>query len=192
MPPENIIRNVLSIIREIKGVHQVIVLSDEDKEKVLELERQAERKVIMGLVKGDNQGVKTALNRAAVIASVTDSRYVWPLGPSLLIFWKGKFIGEEVSDPKKLEKLRDNRNVVLIGSLVLYKDRILGFSLTTKEPPIVVFPAKPFPTVEKITKVYDAVQGSPSPPTNRYLKMRMKADLEDTELGTIVVGFNFL
>lgn len=65
-------------LKKFKGVHQVLVLEEDDKRKALELERQAEQRVIMGLGQGDNQGVKTALKRDVVMSIITDNEYEWP------------------------------------------------------------------------------------------------------------------
>lgn len=190
MAYEHIVREVISIIQSIKGVRQVFILTDEDKRKVLELERQAEKR-FMGLGRGDNQGVKTVLERNTVIAFLTDAEYRWPPGPNIILFWKGKVIGEEVYDPKKLEKLKNKTGVYLAGNFALYKNNMPKPSLMIQEPPVVVFPPKPYPEIKKkVPMIDDVVLGSPSPSSDAYLKKRMKADLENKRLGTALLGFN--
>lgn len=190
MTYEHIMRDVMSTIKDLKGVQQVSILTDEDKRKVLELERQAEKR-FMGLGRGNNQGVKTVLERDIVIAFVTDAEYRWPPGPNLILFWKGKVIGEEVTDPKKLEKLKNKTGVYLAGNFALYKNNMPKPSLMIQEPPLIVFPPKPFPEIKKkVPAIHDVVIGSPSPSSDNYLKKRMKVDLENKQLGTALLGFN--
>lgn len=191
MPSEDIVKKVLSKISTIKGVRKALVLTDEDRRKVIELEEEAETHVMMGLGYGENQGIKTALQREVVIAFVTDNNYVWPHGPNLILKWKGQVIGEEVTDPKKLEELKTKNNVVLMGSFALYKDRMPTASNMVKEPSTVIFPPKPCSDIKEIQGICDAVQASPCPPTDTYLKNRMNANLGDPHLGTFMIGFNF-
>lgn len=190
MSCEDIVENVVSKIKGVRGVHQVLILTEEDKRKVSELEGQAEQKVMMGLGLGDNRGIKEALKRDVVIAFVTDADYVWPLGPSVVLECKGEVIGEEVSDPKKLEEFRKSRDVIIMGSFVLYKSKIPKPPPMAKESLLVVFPPKPCPQVENVPGACNAVVGSPSPPASIYLKGRMGANMEDPRLGTVLVGFD--
>jgi len=186
----DVIRDIVSKIRSIKGVQQVLILTDEDKRKVLELEKLAEQRVMMGLGLGDNRGVKEALKRGAVVAFVTDMEYEWPPGPNVILTWKERVIGEEINDPEKLEELKNSKNIVLMGNFALYKDRMPQPSLMIHEPPLVILPPKSCPEVEKLPHVHNVVQGSPSPPADSYLKDRMQADLRDQRLGTVLLGFD--
>jgi len=170
----DVIEDVVSRIKSIRGVRQVLILTEEDKRRVLELEREAEQRVMMGLGLGDNRGVKVALRCDVVVAFITDAEYEWPPGPNLVLTWKGKVIGEDV----------------VMGNFVVYKDRVPMPSLIAEEPPLAVFPPKPCPEIENVPRIYNAVQGSPSPPADTYLKKRMNTDLRDPRLGTALVGFN--
>lgn len=190
MPSEDIVKKVLSKINAIKGVRQALVLTEEDRRKVKELEEEAETHVMMGLGYGENQGIKTALQREVVIAFVTDNNYVWPLGPNLILKWKGRVIGEELTEPQKIEELKNKENVVLMGNFALYKDRMPKASDMVKEPSTVIFPPKPCSEIKETQDVCDAVQASPCAPTDTYLKKRMSANLGDPRLGTFIIGFN--
>jgi len=190
LPHEDIVKNVLSKVREIRGVHQASVLTDNDIRRVLDLEKEAEMCAMIGLGRGDNQGVKTALQRDVVIAFVTDKDYVWPTGPNFVIKWKDRVVGEEVTDSKRLDELKKMKSVVLVGNFALYKDRMPSISNTMKEPPTVLFPPKQCLEIKEVEGVRDAVQGSPCSPTDRYLKKRMGASMDDARLGTVVMGFD--
>lgn len=187
---QDVIRDVTSKIRSIKGVQQVLILTDEDKKKVLELEKQAEQRMMMGLGLGDNQGVKEALKRNVSVAFVTDMEYKWPPGANVILTWKGNVIGEEINDYEKLEELKKSKNIILMGNFALYKDRMPQPSLMVHEPPLVILPPKPCPEVGNLPHVHNVVQGSPSPPADNYLKDRMQADLKDQRLGTVLLGFD--
>lgn len=190
MSCKDVVENVVSKVKGIRGVHQVFILTGEDKRKVSELERQAEQKVMMGLGLGDNRGIKEALKRNFVIAFVTDADYEWPPGPNVVLECRGEVIGEEVSDSKKLEELRKSKDIVSMGNFVLHKNKISKLSPMAKEPPLVAFPPKSCPQVENVPGACNTAWGCPSPPACIYLKRRMGADLEDSRFGTVLVGFN--
>ena len=190
MSHKQIVKEVVNAIKNFKGVHQVIVLKEEDKKKVLELEMSVEQKVLMGLGRGDNQGVKISLEREITIAFVTDIDYAWPPGPNVILVCNGNVVGYEVSDPKTLEELKKRKDALLMGNFVMFKDMVSKHLHATKEPPFVIFPVKSCPDVEKISKVHEVVQGSPSPPICDYLMRKMKANFKDKQLGIALLGFN--
>lgn len=185
----NTIENVLSRIKGIKGVHRVFILTDEDKKKILELEKPSERRMMMGCLY-DNQGVKDALKCNVVVAFLTDMEYEWPQGPNLILTWKGIVIGEEISAPEKLEELKNSENAIVKGNFVLYKNRMLKSSPTDSEPPVIVMPPKSCILMEKIPNIHNVIQGAPSRPVDNYLKKSMGVDLKDRKLGTFLLGFN--
>jgi len=190
VPYKHIIENVISKVKKFKGVHQVLVLEEDDKKRVLELERQAEQRVIMGLGQGDSQGVKTALKRDVVISIITDNEYEWPPGPNVILMQEGEVIGEEMTD-EGLKKLKKRKDVIITGNFVIYKDKISKSSLINRAPPLVIFPPKGYPQIEEMPHVKDAIVGSPSLPTDIYLRSRMCVKSEEA-LGTVLVGFNIL
>ena len=85
MECKNVIQDVICRIKAMKGVEDTYVLSEEDKEKILELEKKAEGAVLMGLGVGDNQGIKEVFKRQIIIAFTTNMDYVWPEGPNVVL-----------------------------------------------------------------------------------------------------------
>ncbi|UCH01661.1 MAG: hypothetical protein JSV20_07370 [Candidatus Bathyarchaeota archaeon] len=190
MSYHHIIEELAQRIGSLKGVHDVMVMEDDDKKKLSELETLAGQRVLMGLGKGDNQGVTTVLKRDIVLAFITDNEYVWPPGPNLVLVCQDTMIGCEITDPEELEELKNKDNVILMGNFALFKDKIPKPSLMTREPIKAVFPCKPCHEVATIPEVSDAVLGFPSPPSCDYIKTIMKADLNDRQLGAVLLGFN--
>lgn len=190
MHSEEIVKEVLSRISMIKGVQQTLVLTAEDRRKILELEEEAEKELISGLGYRDNQGVKEALKRDVVVAFITGGDYVWPSGPNLILKWKDKVIGEEITEAQ-IEEYRSKKNAILIGKFVLYKDRMPDPSEMAKEPTTAVFPPKSLSNLKDVKGIRDTVQGSPYLLSDTYLKRRMNAELDDVGLGTAMMGFNF-
>ncbi len=188
-PYNNKIREAVTKLKGVKGIRKALVLTKEDRMKIIDLEKSAEKRVMMGLGQGDNQGIKKVLASDVVIAFITEAEYEWPCGPNMIITQEGIIIGEYIP-PSKLEEVKKCKNVILLKNFALYKDRITKLSSSAQKPPIIIFPAKPCPKVEEISGICDAVQGSPSLPSDIYLKERMKVNQKNGQLGTILIGFN--
>ncbi len=188
-PYDTKIREVVTKIKGVKGIRKALVLTKEDRRKIVDLEKSAEKRVMMGLGQGDNQGIKKVLTSDVVVAFITEAEYEWPRGPNIVITRGGRIIGEELS-PSRLEEVKKCKNVILLNNFALYKDRIPKLPSWAQKPPIVVFPAKPCPEAEEVSGIGDAVLGSPSPPSDIYLKERMKVNQKNGQLGTILIGFN--
>lgn len=107
-----------------KGVEDTYVLSEEDKEKILELEKKADGAVLMGLGVGDNQGIKEVFKRQIIIAFTTNMDYVWPEGPNVVLMQYGEKIGEDIYDSKKLEECKKCEDMLVMGNLVIYKNAV--------------------------------------------------------------------
>jgi len=97
-------------------------------------------------------------------------------------------IGEEVSDPERVEALKRRDGVKVIGkNFVVFLDRI---KKTAAQPPTFVFRALPFPEIEGIPGVKDVLSASPLGSADLYLKERFGWERGKPELGTILIGFN--
>lgn len=190
MEKKNVIDEVVSIIKGTKGVHQVGVLSDEDRVKILEMEKEAEGRVMKGMGRGDNQGVKEALKRQLAIAFITDWEFEWPLDAGVIMVWRGKVIGREIRDSKVLEELKGKKNVIVVSNFVMYRDRLPSPRLMVEESPILILPPSPFPEIENVPGVKDSVVGSPCTPADIYIKENLKVDVTDRSFGTALIGFN--
>jgi len=97
-------------------------------------------------------------------------------------------IGEEVTDLGKLESLKAQKDLKIIGrNFVVYFDRVR--QVRGREPSF-VFRGLHFPELEGIAAVRDVVSASPMGAVDSYLKTLYGWDTEDLELGTILIGFN--
>ncbi len=190
MSCQDVVNEVLSILKSTKGIRQVLVLTDEDRKKIAELEALSEGEVMMGLGLGDNRGVKEVLKREVVVACVTDMSFEWPPVPMMIVEWRGKVIGEDIPDPVKREELKKSKNCTFMGNIALYKDRMPKPEEMLKERSKVVFSPLPCAQVEKVLGACNAIVGSPTPHSDNYQKGRMGVDLHNQKLGTVIVGFD--
>lgn len=189
MECQNVIQDVICRIKAIKGVEETYVLSGEDKEKVLELEKKAAGAVLMGLGVGDNQGIQEVFKRQIVIAFTTSMNYVWPEGPNVILMQFGEKIGEDVYDPEKLEECKKCKDMMVMGNFVIYRNSVPKPKDAKKEPITVVLPPRKCPEVECAKSVANVVLASPSTPSDEYIRsvMGLKPEIG---LGTFIIGFD--
>lgn len=181
-----IILNVTSTLEDLKGVLKVDVLAREESERILELEKEAEKLVLGGWGKGKNTGVREIIQREVAIALVTDSLFGWPPESCVQLVLDGKVVGEEVGDAKKAEELERQGHRVLGGSFVIYKDR-LQQARALKES-LVVFPPLPFRPLANMQGISDVIAASVSPPADLFIREKM--GIKGKGSGTMLIGFN--
>jgi hypothetical protein len=186
---ETVIQDVICRIKAIKGVEDTYILSEEDKEKIFELEKKAEGAVLMGLGVGDNQGIKEVFKRQVIIAFTTNMNYVWPEGPNVLLTQYGEKVGEDIYDPEKLEECEKCKDTLVMGNFVIYKSAVPKPKDAKKEPITVVLPPQKCKDVECVEGVANVVLASPSTPSDEYIRSVM--DLKPAVgLGTFIIGFD--
>jgi hypothetical protein len=186
---KDVIQDVICRIKAIKGVENTYILSEEDKEKIFELEKKAEGAVLMGLGIGDNQGIKEVFKRQVIIAFTTNMDYVWPEGPNVMLMQYGEKVGEDIYDPEKLEECKKCNDMLVMGNFVIYKSAVPKPKDAKKEPVTVVLPPQKCQDVECVEGVTNAVLASPSTPSDEYIRSIM--DLKPAVgLGTFIIGFD--
>lgn len=189
MEKEEIIEKVKNKITEMQGVCDVFTLNDEDIEKIREQEKKAEEMTLMGLGRGDNQGVKEVIDRDVAMVFTTTKEFEWPCSPQVILMKEGEKIGEDMDDTEKLKEYEETGDALVIGNIVIYDKSSISSLTGSSKPLVVVMPPKDCPTVDEVPEIKDVVLGSPSPPTDEYLKNRMKAECE-IGMGTFLLGFN--
>lgn len=189
MECKTVIQDVICRIKSMKGVENTYILSEEDKEKILELEKKAEGAVLMGLGVGDNQGIKEVFKRQVIIAFTTNMNYIWPEGPNVILMQYGEKVGEDIYDPEKLEECKKCNDMLVMGNFVIYKSSVPKPKDAKKEPITVVLPPQKCQDVECVEGVTNAVLASPSTPSDEYIRSVM--DLKPAVgLGTFIIGFD--
>jgi hypothetical protein len=186
---KNVIQDVICRIKAIKGVEDTYILSEEDKDKIIEFEKKAEGAVLMGLGIGDNQGIKEVFKRQVIIAFATNMNYVWPEGPNVLLMQYGEKVGEDIYDPEKLEECKKCKDMLVMGNFVIYRSAVPKPKDAKKEPITVVLPPQKCQDVECVEGVINAVLASPSTPSDEYIRSAMGLKLA-AGLGTFIIGFD--
>lgn len=189
MECKDVIQDVICRIKAMTGVEDTYILSEEDKEKILELEKKAEGAVLMGLGVGDNQGIKEVFKRQVIIAFTTNMNYVWPEGPNVVLMQYGEKVGEDVYDPEKLEECKKCNDMLVMGNFVIYKSSVPKPKDAKKEPITVVLPPQKCQDVECVEGVTNAVLASPSTPSDEYIRSVIGLK-PAVGLGTFIIGLD--
>ena len=184
-----VLRIVAKQLKEVQGIVEIRALSQHEIEVILSLEEEAERRVVMGLAKGLNLGVREALKRSYVLAAITDMNFDWGRKPVVKMVMGEEVVGEEIRDPTLLEDFKKRGNVVF-GSFVIYKDKVKEARKRRGNCYILLLPLELSRPI-KVEGVIDLVVGSPSPPTDYFIKKTFNNPrFFEAGYGTIVVGFN--
>lgn len=178
------------ILKSIEGFVASTKLNQKDIKEILELEEKAEKLTVFGMVPAKNQGVRNVLKKELVYVvayyPIFFSNYKDISHSSSVIMTSGKkIIGEEIIDIQKLNEYKKRNDVVIIGSsFVLYTDKIRK----SKSEAIIVLPERPFHPFNNLSNATNIISGSPSPPVDNYLKLKMNVDGTDPNIGTVLVG----
>jgi hypothetical protein len=190
MQREEIIERVRQRLKEIKGVGETYVLLEEDRDNIKELEKKADEMTLMGLGRGDNRGIKEVLTKDVVIPFTTSMDYVWPCCPNVVLMHHDRVVGEDMDDECKLNELKNCKDNLIIGNIVIYDKDLLRSIDAKNDPLIVVLPPKPCAEVDELPHICNVALASPSPPTDEYLKQKMGLP-QSHGTGTFILGFDF-
>jgi len=177
-------KKVRLALEGVKGVLGIKMLSKGEREKILELEQEAEKHVLYGMGKGLNTGLREILKRDFIVAIANDDEFEWPPEPAIQIVCGNEVIGEEIKSPEKAEEYKRQGHIVT-GNLVIFRDK--AKSIMSRKDFTVVFPPMSFKRLEVIDEFTDVVSASPCPPSHLFISECMNAN---NAPGTILVGFN--
>jgi hypothetical protein len=188
---------VCSIVKECKGVCSILQeLDEEQRKKVLALEIVEESKLVQFGAGIENQGVKEVLTRDVVLLITNDETFEYR-DPTILLKANDEIVGEEISDPAKLNEMKGKPGYFFTGKssrpFVIYT-----YKLRARKGVPVKFVTLPFSLpheglkkeIENSNGISDLICGWPSRSTDLYLKQTFNLNTEDIRLGTLLVGFN--
>ena len=175
-------------LMSIPGVVACWVLPHEERELVRRLEAQSNlRQELPGMVVA-NEGIKDILNCKHVIAISHSPALRHPPGPVLVISNEEIIVGEEVWELSKLEKLSTDPNAILVGKgLVVYRDALIR---TKGKPLKLAYRALRFPELEGLAGVQDVISVTVGILVHFHLGQRAGWNINDPNLGTVLIGFN--
>jgi len=182
------LKEVQEALLATKGILDVRWIEEKDRTVIRGMEEQLCKQGLGGLGKAYNEGVFSVLSRELVCVVLNNNDFRHADVPCLSWVVDDLVIGEEITDLGKLESLKAQKDIKIIGrNFVVYFDRVR--QVRGREPSF-VFRGLHFPEIEGIAAVRDVVSASPMGAADSYLKTLYGWDTEDPELGTILIGFN--
>ncbi|NYT12350.1 MAG: hypothetical protein GKC03_07375 [Methanomassiliicoccales archaeon] len=185
MDREDILTQVEARIRQLPGVIDMIFLDPQLKEKIVQLEREAETNgAAGGLMPFRNLGVWESLSRdiSIVIVFESDTIVLGDSQPLIMVDEKGNIIGEFVNEEKR-SQLMGKEDVHFLS-----EDFVIYTHLEVEGDPIFVMPNLEFKYIEDIDGVARVASGSISTLSDHHIRCLM--DYENTKHWTHLVGFD--
>ncbi len=189
-------QNVFRYLEGLQGVIGVAVLDQNQQETVLKLEEKAMENVLGGMGKGKNEGLKEALSKSIVLAMFTDITFNVNFPPdidTMKLICKGEVVGETTTDPVKLEKFKNDPDMIVISDFfALKKGAKVNKEAFESGDTYFLFEPMRVKIFAEIPEIADHVVSIPSPPVFDFLKKKFKdeMDLSDPQLAVIIMGLD--
>ncbi len=170
------------------GVVGCWVVPEEDGDSLRRLENEANFRLGLPGMDIVNEGIRDALAREHVVMISHSSSLRHPPGPIIVICDEDRVVGEEIWEPGQFEKLSNDPNALFLGkSLVLYRDAL---AKARGKPLKLAYKALPFPEVEEVPGIKDAVSITITIPVHLRFSQKAGWNPNDPNLGTVLIGFN--
>jgi len=185
------LEEVLRTLRVCRGVMALKVLSEEEKGEILDTEGRVEEKIVFGMCKSLNKGLREALQREFTVAMIIQtSEFQYPHHPYMSMICGDQVVGELVKDKKGVEELRKTPgNLFLWENFVVYTKRLPRNPKERDEMRIVYLPREPL-QLKGLPYVKNSVFGTPSTEGDTLIKKMLAIRSEEPTIGTCLVGFN--
>lgn len=184
------LETAMKTLREDAGVIAVKVLSEEEKSEILDAEAEVESKIIFGMCKSLNKGVREALQReftAAMIIQTGEFRH--PHHPYMVMTSNNQVVGELIYDEEKIDELRRSpTNLFLWRNFVVYMKNLPRDPKERGEMRVVYLPREPI-QLREVSYVENSVFGVPSTEGDSVIKRMLSFQSDDPNVGTCLVGF---
>lgn len=179
---------ILAALQRVKGLAEVLPLADDDRQQLHAIEQEAEAKSLLGLGKVINAGIQGVLECDWVYVALTDTDFDWTCHSNLLMKKGDEVVGEEVTDQATIDRLAADPNVwFLHKNFVVYKDRVSFPQDVMKKICYFEIPCHPAQWPVGI-KCHSVVYGSPSTPSDVFLKKKYFQARDERGSGTVLIG----
>ena len=181
---------VLNTLKDCKGVLEARILSEEEKKRVLEFEEKVEEKMVYGMCRTLNKGVREALAMQYTAGLVIDSSvFEYPHHPSMRMLYEDRIVGEQVREKTQMEELKKSRtNFFLWDEFVLYIHKLPRGAEERKKLRM-VYIERPATQLEGHPCIEKSFFGTPSTEGDLLVKELLAAKYDKLTIGTCLVGF---
>ncbi len=187
------LEEVLEILRDCRGVLAIKVLTEEEKTRILHVESKVEDRIIFGMCRSLNKGLREALQREFTITMVIQtSDFDYPHHPYMNIMSGDQVIGELVHDKEKIRELRkDPSNFFLWDNFFVDRKKLPRDPEERRKLRVVYVPREPL-QLRGMQSVTKAVFGTPSTEGDTLIKRMLDSKSESITIGTCLVGFDMV
>ena len=181
---------VMRTLHECCGVITSRLLSEEEKQMVLDVEKNVEEKVVFGMCKSLNEGMRTALQMEFTVAMVIESsKFPYPHHPHVSMKCDDQIIGELITDDGTLEELRKNSyNFFLWENFVVYVKRLPKDPVGRRKLRF-IYPPREAIQLQDLSSVKCSVFGTPSTEGDILIKRMLDVSSKEGVVGTCLVSF---
>lgn len=185
------INTVLDILSHDEGVIITRLLSKEEKHRILNKEREAENRILFGMCKSLNEGVREAIDSEYTVALIINtSVFRYPHHPHMSIMWKDQIVGEQVNNDEKITELKKDRfNFFLWDTFVIYMKKLPKAPKDRDQIRFVYRRRVPL-QLKGIPNVSNPVFGTPSTESDLLIKDMLHIEAKDAVIGTCLIGFD--
>lgn len=179
---------------KVKGIQCVYPLRIEDRREILDLEKEAEKRSLMGLGKVINSGVRKVLQYDLVYVFLTNMEFSWGHCSALILKKGDQLVGEDIYDEAVLAELSKSPNAWFMHeNFVIYKDFISFPQDIMQKICHFELPGMPADWLSEDTDklaISEIWYANPSTFGDVYLKENYFNGQDERGLGTILVGVN--
>jgi len=185
------IKTILDMLSQDEGVITTRLLSNEEKYRILNKEQEAEDRILFGMCKSLNEGVRDAIDSEYTVALIIDtSVFRYPHHPHMSIMWKDQIVGEQVNDDEKITELKKDRfNFFLWDTFVIYMKKLPKAPKDRDQIRFVYRRRVPL-QLKGISRVCNPVFGTPSTDSDLLIKDMLQIEATDAVIGTCLIGFD--
>lgn len=185
------IRNILNVLSHDEGVITTRLLSQEEKQGILDKEQEAEDRILFGMCKSLNEGVRDAIDSENTVALIIDtSVFRYPHHPHMSIMWHDQIVGEQVNDDEKIKELKKDRfNFFLWDTFVIYMKK-LPKAPKDRDQIRFVYRRRVPRQLKGISYVCNPVFGTPSTESDLLIKEMLHVETKEAVIGTCLIGFD--
>jgi hypothetical protein len=183
---------MVSTLEKVKGISRAKPIAFEDRDKIEQIEADAEKQSLMGLGKVINVGVKRVFGCDLVYVALNDMDFDWGCHATLVLKKGDEVVGEEVRDKESIARLSNREDVWFMHkNFVVYKDKMSFPQDIMKKICFFEIPCLPAEwclVEDDKFKCNSIIYATPCTPADTYLKAQYFEGVDEMGCGTILVG----
>ena len=184
----DVVQSVIERLKTTPGVISCWLLPDQDRELMRHLETSANLHLGLPGMTVVNEGIRDVLRCQHVMALSHSPALRHPPGPIILILNGDQIVGEEVWEPRNIEKLSMDRKALLLGKSLVFNREAL---MQAKGKPLkLAYKGLPFPELDNMPGIRDVVSVTITVPVHHTLSEKAGWNPDDPNIGTVLIGFN--